>query len=54
MNIPENRIYTANAFGQIQADYTKATVGTYHTIDEFIDSIFPPINIADQVVSNHS
>lgn len=48
MKIPENRIYTVNAYGQIQAEYSKASVGTYHTINEFIDSIFPPINYSSQ------
>lgn len=54
VNIPENRIYTVNALGHIQAEYSKATVGTYHTINEFIDSIFPPINTVDETSMNHS
>lgn len=44
VNIPSNRIYTVNERGEIQAEYTKAIVGTYHTINEFIDSIFPSVN----------
>lgn len=48
MKIPTNRIYTVNALGQIQAEYSKASVGTYHTINEFIDSIFPPIDSKNQ------
>lgn len=53
MGIPENRIYTINGLGQIQAEYSKATVGTYHTINEFIDSIFPPINTDESVHLSH-
>lgn len=52
LNIPTNRIYTVNELGQIQAEYTKTTVGTYHTINEFIDSIFPAINTYDSTVSD--
>ncbi|ELA42325.1 uncharacterized protein VICG_00725 [Vittaforma corneae ATCC 50505] len=54
MDIPENKIYTVNALGHIQAEYSKATVGTYHTINEFIDSIFPPINMSDRTFLDHS
>lgn len=43
VNIPTNRIYTIDHCGQIQAEYSKGIVGTYHTINEFVDSIFPPI-----------
>jgi len=50
VNIPDNRIYTVNAMGEIQAEYTKATVGTYHTINEFIDSIFPSLNSLEKTV----
>lgn len=53
MNIPENRIYTINHMGQIQAEYSKSMVGTYHTINEFIDSIFPAINNMDSKSSDH-
>lgn len=44
VNIPTNRIYTIDHCGQIQAEYSKGIVGTYHTINEFVDSIFPPIS----------
>lgn len=50
MKIPKNRIYTVNALGKVQAEYSKATVGTYHTINEFINSIFPPLNITGKTL----
>lgn len=41
LGIPNNRIYTINTDGKLLAEYTKSLVGTYHTMNEFIDSIFP-------------
>lgn len=57
VEIPANRIYTVNALGEIQAEYSKASVGTYHTINEFVDTIFTPKNqeekmLADQRFNN--
>lgn len=43
LEIPNNRIYTINPDGQLTAEYTQALVGTYHTMNDFIDSIFPPL-----------
>jgi len=53
MKIPDNRIYTINHLGQIQAEYSKSMVGTYHTINEFIDSIFPSLSTTNLNHSNH-
>lgn len=44
INIPTNRIYTINSYGQIQSEYSKSLIGTYSTLNEFIDTIFPNIN----------
>lgn len=44
VNIPTNRIYTINTYGQIQSEYSKSLIGTYSTLNEFIDTIFPDIN----------
>lgn len=41
LGIPNNRIYTINPEGKLLAEYTQSLVGTYHTMNEFIDSIFP-------------
>lgn len=41
LGIPNNRIYTINSEGKLLAEYTQSLVGTYHTMNEFIDSIFP-------------
>lgn len=41
MSIPKNKIYTINPKGDLHAEYSKSLVGTYHTMNEFIDSIFP-------------
>lgn len=54
VDIPTNRIYTINDSGQIQAEYTKGMVGTYHTINEFVDSIFPPLGNKQDVDYNYS
>lgn len=54
MKITDNRIYTINEMGQIQAEYSKSMVGTYHTINEFIDSIFPPLNGFTEKFYDHS
>ena len=43
VDIPKNRIYTINPHGQIQSEYSKSLVGTYSTINDFIDTIFPCI-----------
>lgn len=53
MKITNNRIYTINEMGQIQAEYSKSMVGTYHTINEFIDSIFPPLNNSEEKFYDH-
>ncbi|KAI5149731.1 phosphatidate phosphatase LPIN [Enteropsectra breve] len=43
LKIPENRIYTINHEGKLLAEYSKSLVGTYHTMNEFIDNIFPSL-----------
>lgn len=43
VEIPKNRIYTINPHGQIQSEYSKSLVGTYSTLNDFIDTIFPEI-----------
>lgn len=53
MKISDNRIYTINGVGMIQAEYSKSMVGTYHTINEFIDSIFPPLNDSAERFYDH-
>lgn len=53
VGVSENRIYTINEAGQIQAEYSKTSIGTYHTINEFIDSIFPPVNLSDNLNASY-
>ncbi|KAL6122516.1 hypothetical protein NUSPORA_00434 [Nucleospora cyclopteri] len=56
VNIPKNRIYTINPKGQLQAEYSKSLVGTYSTINDFLDTIFPSLhpNEADRILINYS
>lgn len=56
LNIPNNRIYTINTEGQLQAEYARSLVGTYHTMNEFTDSIFPCItkDSKDEDFSNYN
>ena len=43
LEIPKNRIYTINTHGQIVSEYSKSLIGTYSTINDFVDTIFPSI-----------
>jgi len=52
VGIANNRIYTINSSGKLLAEYTKSLVGTYHTMNEFIDSIFPAIKKTNKI-NNH-
>lgn len=53
LGIPNNRIYTINRDGQLIAEYTQSLVGTYHTMNEFIDSIFPSLNAGETGENDH-
>lgn len=44
LSIPSNKIYTINPNGQLVAEYSQSLVGTYHTMNEFVDSIFPSLH----------
>lgn len=41
LGIPDNKIYTINPEGKLLAEYTQSLIGTYHTMNDFVDSIFP-------------
>jgi phosphatidate phosphatase LPIN len=53
LEIPNNKIYTINTLGQLQAEYSKSLVGTYTTMNEFIDSIFPNLTASNSELNNH-
>ncbi|ORD94828.1 NED1 [Enterospora canceri] len=48
LNIPKTRIYTINPKGQIHSEYSASLIGSYVTLNEFIDTIFPAIDESEE------